>query len=181
MEKVMAWCCYRQRFWRFWTQHWAQVRSVGGDCVPWKVYESGGRWGWHLYSHRETWRGTLNRWAEGAADKEVLQEISSEEKVEPEEMISTSEIKDILAMWEKLSSFTEKKHPKKVSTGCASSLLNETWLTQFHNSLKGRQKQRSLDSIFFKRLTSGSPENTEKKKSEDNCKMYSFVLSEVYS
>ena len=45
---------------------------------------------------------------------EVLQEISSgEEEVEPEEVISSGEIKEMLAMWEKLSSFIEKKHPEK--------------------------------------------------------------------
>lgn len=51
---------------------------------------------------------------------EVLQ-ISSEE-AEPEKMTSTSEIKDMLAMWERLSCFIEKKLPEKVSTGRAPSL-----------------------------------------------------------
>lgn len=57
---------------------------------------------------------------------DVLQEISSEEEVEQEEVISTSEIKDMVAVWEKVSSFTEKKNPEKVSTGPASAFCNDT-------------------------------------------------------
>ncbi|XP_066240889.1 tigger transposable element-derived protein 1-like isoform X1 [Saccopteryx leptura] len=80
----------------------------------------------------------------------LLQEISSEEEVELEEVISTSEIKDMLVMWEKLSNFIEKKHPEKVSTGRASALFNDICLSHFRNILKGRQKQTSLDRFLFK-------------------------------
>ena len=54
---------------------------------------------------------------------EVLLEISSKEEVQPEEVISTRKIKDMLAMWEKVSSFIEKKHPEKASSGRASHFL----------------------------------------------------------
>ena len=47
----------------------------------------------------------------------VLQEIGFEEEPEVEEVISTSEIKEILGMWERVSQFVEKKHPEKVATG----------------------------------------------------------------
>lgn len=59
---------------------------------------------------------------------EVVLEISSEEDVESEQVISTSEIKDMLAMWEKLSSLIEKK----VSTIDAA-LFNDPCLTHFRN------------------------------------------------
>ena len=60
---------------------------------------------------------------------EVLQEISNEKEVEPEEVISTSEMKEMLAMWEKVSSSIEKKHTEKISTGRASALFNDICLT----------------------------------------------------
>ncbi|GIX96047.1 hypothetical protein CDAR_7041 [Caerostris darwini] len=42
---------------------------------------------------------------------EVMQEIGFEES--EEEVISTSEIKEILGMWESVSQFVEKKTPRK--------------------------------------------------------------------
>ncbi|XP_067138051.1 cytochrome P450 4C1-like [Centruroides vittatus] len=80
----------------------------------------------------------------------VQRKISSEEKPEMEEVISTRDIKEILEMWEKVVEFVDKNHPEKVATGRASELFNETCLTHFRNILKGRKKQTSLDS-FFKR------------------------------
>lgn len=94
---------------------------------------------------------------------EVLQEISCEEEVEPDEVVSTREIKDMLAMWEKLSSFIEKKHPEKVSTGRASALFSDTCLTRFRNILKSRQKQITLDRFLLKRPASDSAESAAKK------------------
>ncbi|KAL0269178.1 UNVERIFIED_CONTAM: hypothetical protein PYX00_006990 [Menopon gallinae] len=92
---------------------------------------------------------------------EVLQEISCE--VEPEEVVSTREIKDMLAMWEKLSSFIEKKHTEKVSTGRASVLFSDTCLTRFRNILKSRQTQITLDRFLLKRPASDSAESAAKK------------------
>ena len=69
-----------------------------------------------------------------------------------EEVISTSEIKEILGMWERVSQFVEKKHPEKVATGRASELFNDTCLTHFRNILKGRKKQTSLDRFFLNGL-----------------------------
>ncbi|GIY60997.1 tigger transposable element-derived protein 1 [Caerostris darwini] len=92
---------------------------------------------------------------------EVMQEIGFEES--EEEVISTSEIKEILAMWESASQFVEKKHPEKVATGRASDLFNDTCLTHFRNILRGRKKQTSLDMFFSKRPTGESEENVAKK------------------
>ena len=78
----------------------------------------------------------------------VLQEIGFEEEPEVEEVISTSEIKEILGMWARVSQFVEKKHSEKVATGRASELFNYTCLTHFRSILKGWKKQTSLDSFF---------------------------------
>ena len=80
-----------------------------------------------------------------------------------EEVISTSEIKEILGMWERVSQFVEKKHPEKVATGRASELFNDTCLTHFRNILKGRKKQTSLDRFFFKQPAGESEESVAKK------------------
>ncbi|UYV75596.1 hypothetical protein LAZ67_13000689 [Cordylochernes scorpioides] len=92
---------------------------------------------------------------------EVMQVIGFEES--EEEVISTSEIKEILGMWERVSHFVEKKHPEKVATGRASDLFNDTCLTHFRNILRGRKKQTSLDMFFSKRPTGESEKNVAKK------------------
>ncbi|GBN07866.1 hypothetical protein AVEN_244477-1 [Araneus ventricosus] len=78
----------------------------------------------------------------------VLQEIGFEEYPEVEYTISTSEIKEILGIWERVSQFVEKKHPEKVATGRASELFKDTCLTHFRSILQGRKKQTFLDSFF---------------------------------
>ncbi|XP_067132756.1 tigger transposable element-derived protein 1-like [Centruroides vittatus] len=78
----------------------------------------------------------------------VQRKISFEEEPEMEEVISTRDIKEILAMWEKVVEFVDKNHPEKVATGRASELFNETCLTHFRNILKEKKKQTSLDSFF---------------------------------
>ncbi|XP_051783372.1 tigger transposable element-derived protein 1-like isoform X1 [Erpetoichthys calabaricus] len=90
--------------------------------------------------------------------KEVLQEIR-----EVEEVISTSEIKKMLGMWEKLSDFIQKKHPEKVATGRAMVLFNDTCLTHFRNILKGRMKQTSLDRCLSKTPADESEEGVAKR------------------
>ncbi|UYV64177.1 K02A2.6-like [Cordylochernes scorpioides] len=92
---------------------------------------------------------------------EDMQVIGFEES--EEEVISTSEIKEILGMWERVSQFVEKKHPEKVATGRASDLFNDTCLTHFRNILRGRKKQTSLDMFFSKRPTGESEKNVAKK------------------
>ncbi|GFT17162.1 HTH CENPB-type domain-containing protein [Nephila pilipes] len=97
----------------------------------------------------------------GEAASSDMQEIGFEES--EEEVISTSEIKEILGMWERVSQFVEKKHPEKVATGRASDLFNDTCLTPFRNILRGRKKQTSLDMFFSKRPTGESEKNVAKK------------------
>nr|XP_053627666.1 uncharacterized protein LOC128685187 [Cherax quadricarinatus] len=57
--------------------------------------------------------------------QEVLQDIRTTEAQDVEEYVSTSEIKEMLGIWERFSDFIEKKHPEKVSSGCALELCNE--------------------------------------------------------
>ncbi|GFS55385.1 uncharacterized protein NPIL_461491 [Nephila pilipes] len=90
-----------------------------------------------------------------------MQEIGFEES--EEEVISTSEIKEILGTWERVSQSVEKKHPEKVATGRASDLFNDTCLTHFRNILRGKKKQTSLDMFFSKRPTGESEKNVAKK------------------
>ncbi|UYV76721.1 hypothetical protein LAZ67_14001873 [Cordylochernes scorpioides] len=88
--------------------------------------------------------------------KKVCKKSSAKKKmmsIELKREISTSEIKEILGMWERVSQFVEKKHPEKVATGRASDLFNDTCLTHFRNILRGRKKQTSLDMFFSKRPT----------------------------
>ncbi|UYV80605.1 hypothetical protein LAZ67_19000930 [Cordylochernes scorpioides] len=92
---------------------------------------------------------------------EVMQVIGFEES--EEEVISTSEIKEILGMWERVSQFVEKKHPEKFATGRASDLFNDTCLTHFRNILRGRKKQTSLDMFFSKQPTGEIEKNVAKK------------------
>ncbi|XP_039590569.1 tigger transposable element-derived protein 1-like [Polypterus senegalus] len=62
---------------------------------------------------------------------EALQEISgSKEEVETEE-ISTSEIKEVLGMWEKVASFIEKKHPEKMATSRSAANFDDSCLAHF--------------------------------------------------
>ena len=93
----------------------------------------------------------------------VLHEIGTAEEPEAEEVISTSEIKEMLGMWERLSEFIERKHPEKVATGHALALYNDTCLTHFRNILKGRMKQTSLDRFLLKRPADESEESVVKK------------------
>ncbi|XP_066231909.1 zinc finger MYM-type protein 6 isoform X4 [Saccopteryx leptura] len=100
---------------------------------------------------------------------EVLQEVSRE-KPEVDEVISTSEIKEILGTWEKIKQFIEKTHPEKVATGRALELCNDTCFTYYRNILKGRKKQTSMERFLLKQPLSESEESVVKKPkvSEEN-------------
>lgn len=73
-----------------------------------------------------------------------------------EGVISTSEVKGMLGLWEKLSGFIQKKHPEKVATGHAMELFNDTCQTHFRNILKERMKQISLVRVLLKTPTDES-------------------------
>ncbi|GFT40692.1 uncharacterized protein NPIL_383701 [Nephila pilipes] len=114
----------------------------------------------HRKGKNETWCVRDGADLDSQQHTEVMQEIGFEES---KEVISTSEIKEILGMWERVLQFVEKKHPEKVTTGRASDLFNDTCLIHFRNILRGRKKQTSLDMFFSKRPTSESEKNVAKK------------------
>ncbi|XP_064109669.1 tigger transposable element-derived protein 1-like [Macrobrachium nipponense] len=94
---------------------------------------------------------------------EALTEATSEgEETEPE-IISTKELKDILAMWERVAGFVEKNHPEKIATSRATELFNDTCLRRFRNILKGRMKQTSLDMFLKKRPSAQSEQSVAKR------------------
>ena len=95
--------------------------------------------------------------------EEVMQELSSEEEVEQVEEIPSREIREMLAKWQDVADFVEKKHPDKLSTGRATTLFNDTCLAYFRNILKRRQKQTSLDK-YFKKATVGEIKEKEAKR-----------------
>lgn len=62
---------------------------------------------------------------------QIFQEID-----DAEEVISASEIKEMLGMWENLSNFIQKKHPEKVVAGRATVLFIGTCLTHSRKNHK---------------------------------------------
>ena len=102
------------------------------------------------------------------AHMEVMQELSSEEEVEEEKVLTSREIREILGMWQKVSDFVEKRHPEKLHTGRASAYYNDTCLTHFRNILKKRQKQTSLDHFLIKRPRSPSVEGEKAKRAKSD-------------
>ncbi|XP_064106842.1 tigger transposable element-derived protein 1-like [Macrobrachium nipponense] len=106
---------------------------------------------------------------------EALTEDTSEgEETEPE-IISTKDLKDILAMWERVAGFVEKNHSEKIATSRATELFNDTCLSRFRNILKGRMKQTSLDMFLKKRPSAQSgqsvakrPRTSESEESDEN-------------
>lgn len=77
---------------------------------------------------------------------EVLQEIGDAE--EADWVISTSEIKEILGMWEKLSDFIPKKYPEKVATG-ATTLFNYTCSTAFRKLSERVHERDFIGQVFI--------------------------------
>lgn len=92
---------------------------------------------------------------------EVLQEISGEEP-EVDEVISTSEIKEMLRIWEKIKQFIEKTHPEKVAASRALELCNDTCFTHYRNVLKGRKKKISMERFLLKQPLSKIEESVAK-------------------
>lgn len=80
---------------------------------------------------------------------EVRQGFSGEDEVEDEApVVTTAEIKEVLAVYQKVTDFVEKNHPEKVHTNRAAAQYNDTCLTHFRNILKSRQRQTSQDHFF---------------------------------
>ncbi|XP_069160150.1 tigger transposable element-derived protein 1-like [Procambarus clarkii] len=84
-------------------------------------------------------------------NQEEAQELSSgEEEVGEDAAASSSENREVLGMFEKVTAFLEKHHlDKAVTTGCENT-FNDNLLSRFRDILKQRQKQLSIDTFFAK-------------------------------
>ena len=51
-------------------------------------------------------------------------------------------------MWETVQNFVEKHHPNKAAAVLVMNLFNDNAMSHFHQILKRRQKQVSLDRSF---------------------------------
>ena len=78
-------------------------------------------------------------------------------------MSLTSEIKEILARWKKLSTFIEKKHPENASTGRASTLSDNICLSHFRKILDGRRRITSLNKSLLNRSANENAGSAAKK------------------
>lgn len=84
--------------------------------------------------------------------QKVIEDLSSEEEGrEDTPTLSSSEIKEILMMWEKVQSFVEHHHPNKAVSGRAGALFNDNAMSHFRGILLRKQKQVSLDKFLLKK------------------------------
>ncbi|PNF33870.1 hypothetical protein B7P43_G07233 [Cryptotermes secundus] len=90
------------------------------------------------------------------SQQEVVEDSLSEEEEEEEEEVtakqqSSGAIKEMLKAWEIVASYIEKHHPNKAVAMRATNLFNDNAVSHFHQILKRRQKQMSLDSFLVKK------------------------------
>nr|XP_045587806.1 tigger transposable element-derived protein 1-like [Procambarus clarkii] len=79
--------------------------------------------------------------------QQEVQELSSGEEEVCEDAIPSSEIRDVLGMFEKVTAFAEKHHPNKAVTTRCVNLFNDNVLSRFRDILKRRQQQVTRDMI----------------------------------
>ncbi|PNF40924.1 hypothetical protein B7P43_G14973 [Cryptotermes secundus] len=84
--------------------------------------------------------------------QEVVEESLSEEGEEvTAKQQSSAAIREMLKAWETVASYIEKHHPNKAVAVCTTNLFNDNAVSHFHQILKRRQKQMSLDSFLVKK------------------------------
>ncbi|PNF34534.1 hypothetical protein B7P43_G10746 [Cryptotermes secundus] len=88
------------------------------------------------------------------SQQEVVEESLSEEEEEEvtAKQQSSGAIREMLKAWETVASYIEKHHPNKAVDMCATNLFNDNAVSHFHQILKHRQKQMSLDSYLVKKI-----------------------------
>ncbi|XP_069158736.1 tigger transposable element-derived protein 1-like [Procambarus clarkii] len=79
--------------------------------------------------------------------QQEVQELSSGEEEVCEDAIPSSEIRDVLGMFEKVTAFAEKHHPDKAVTTRCVNLFNDNVLSRFRDILKRRQQQVTRDMV----------------------------------
>ncbi|PNF38634.1 hypothetical protein B7P43_G02310 [Cryptotermes secundus] len=86
------------------------------------------------------------------SQQEVLEEsLSEEEKEVTAKQQSSGAIREMLKAWETFASYIEKHHPNKAVAMLATNLFNDKAVSNFHQILKRRQKQMSVDSFLVKK------------------------------
>ncbi|XP_069167432.1 tigger transposable element-derived protein 1-like [Procambarus clarkii] len=79
--------------------------------------------------------------------QQEVQELSSGEEEVCEDAIPSSEIRDVLGMFEKVTAFAEKHHPDKAVTTRCVNLFNDNVPSRFRDILKRRQQQVTRDMV----------------------------------
>ena len=77
--------------------------------------------------------------------------MSEEEEEVTAKQQSSGAIREMLKAWETVASYIEKHHPNKAVAMRATNLFNDNAVSHFHQILKRRQKQMSLDSFLVKK------------------------------
>ncbi|XP_069156566.1 tigger transposable element-derived protein 1-like [Procambarus clarkii] len=78
--------------------------------------------------------------------QQEVKELSSGEEEVWEDAVPSSEIRDVLVMFEKVTAFVEKHHPDKAVTTRCVNMFNDNVLSRFRDILKRRQFQVALDT-----------------------------------
>ncbi|XP_023230982.1 tigger transposable element-derived protein 1-like isoform X1 [Centruroides sculpturatus] len=97
--------------------------------------------------------------------KEVLKEIPSEEE-EGREDVPIALINKMCAKWSEVQSFVERYHPDNAVASRVINLFNDNAMSHFHNIVKRRQNQISLDRVLVKKKPSESQAKSAMKKQE---------------
>ncbi|XP_069163339.1 tigger transposable element-derived protein 1-like [Procambarus clarkii] len=79
--------------------------------------------------------------------QQEVQELSSGEEEVCEDAIPSSEIREVLGMFEKVTAFAEKHHHDKAVTTRCVNLFNDNVLSRFRDILKRRQQQVTRDMV----------------------------------
>ena len=92
---------------------------------------------------------------------EKIKELEIEKNLS--EVLPTSDIKEMLAMWQKAQHNVEKCHPQKLSACCAAALVNDNGVDYFCAILNSRTRQITLDRFFKKRSASAQSDGSRAK------------------
>jgi len=82
--------------------------------------------------------------------REVAEELSSEEEKNNEDSITTADIKELLGYWSKTQNVVEKWHPNVAVVNRYINLFDVNVMQHFCKILKSRQRQMTLDRFFSK-------------------------------
>ncbi|XP_068250614.1 tigger transposable element-derived protein 1-like [Palaemon carinicauda] len=82
--------------------------------------------------------------------QEVTEENSSEEEEQSDKPLVSSEIREMLRLWETLQNFVVKHHQDEALAGQAVNLFTDNAMSHFHTILKKKENQPSLDGFLIK-------------------------------